>query len=177
VNPVARHRAAHRRVLAGAALALLLAGSLSACSGSREEARACPSGGVIPDAGHVTKFRPGGGYDVDDVVLRAMFTQLSATCDYSGTRAGVDLEVEYVATRGPADQARSDVLAYFVAVVDPAGNVLAREEFASPIEFPPANERVRGRETIRLDRVDETSRILVGFRLTEEELRYNRREL
>ncbi len=178
------------------ALALACALALSACGsrdnvvvGGRGEApvrlaqRAdCPHVGVLADAADLTRFRPGRGEDLTELVLDARVTGVTGSCDLARRATNVDVAITIQATRGPAATTRVLDVPYWVAVMDREGKILDKQVFQARFEFPsnrttmrltgeevrlvlPTPEGVRGRDFS----------VSVGLQVTEEELAFNRR--
>lgn len=168
-----------RSLLRTAALAGLVI--LAACS--RDEDRreaACPQGIVPADAGTVTHFRDGPGRDLTDVVAEAHIVNILVQCKYDRRGVTVDLQVAIAVDRGPADRSRVAEFDYFVALVDPEQNILAKEPFRVRFEFRDNRTRLGTIEELepRLPLADVMKgpehQVLIGFQLTPEELAWNR---
>lgn len=133
---------------------------------------------MLPDTGGVVKF-VGEGRDLTDVEYEAAIRSPFLSCDTDETSVEVLLTVPFVANRGPADADRRADIAYFVAVADQSGSVLARQEFTATLEFEGNRTRVAGYEEIapKIPLGPEASGadyvVLVGLRLSPDELRYN----
>jgi hypothetical protein len=142
--------------------------------------RECPGAAIVGDASTIAKFRDGPGRDLSDVTFSGEVVDVDATCRYDRAGVNVDLRVLLSATRGPADRNRVVDLDYFVAIIDPQKNPLAKEQFRVRFEF---------RDQItRLNRLEELEpriplrdlnlgpdyQIVVGFQLTAEDLDFNR---
>jgi hypothetical protein len=158
-------------------LALLLAG----CGSSVDKfPPACPSLSLLPDAADLTRFT-GSGRDVTDVVMQARIASVPAKCETAApdkVRATVSVNADMV--RGPAATAASLQADYFVAVTE-AGQVLQEHDFALSAAFPSNVNRVaaKGQDIELVLPVTKTKsaaayQIFVGFRLSPEELAYNR---
>lgn len=151
---------------------------LSACS--RTEPLPCPRVSVLDGAATVTKFREGSGRDLTDVDARGEIVDVATSCSYDGNVVTLDMQVAIAATRGPADEDRAAQFDYFVAVIDPDRNVLAKEIFDIRFAFPDTRTRVGRIEEIepRIPLPDVKRApaygIIVGFQLTPEELQWNR---
>lgn len=161
-------------------LALGLAGlALLACCAGEPETRPCPRAVVLNDAARQVKFN-GQGRDLTDVLFEASIRTGNLVCEYDENVLDVDLEVQVVASRGPANSDRLANITYFVAVSQTDQTVLAREEFDITIPFPGNRTRVSGLEEIGqvitlpagLDGGDYV--IYVGLELSRDELEYNR---
>jgi len=168
------------RVAAAVAGALVLA----ACAGGRPDETAgfgCPNVGILRDAATATAFRPGPGRDATDVQARAEILDFRGGCTYGRDGAlDVELDVAIGAERGPALAGERLPVDYFVAIVDGAQNVLARQAFRVELDFD--GERVAtaveplGQRIPLPSGVDGRNyEILLGFVLSADQLAWNRR--
>lgn len=152
---------------------------LAACS-SDEVALACPQAVQIQDASSLTRFS-GGGRDLTDVLFEAEIKQLQLVCEYDDDVVEVSLKVLFQALRGPANRQGRAPVRYFVAIADRGQAILAREEFDLEIPFQGNRTRVAISEELgpriplRSGESAADYRIYVGFALSQEEMRYNRR--
>jgi hypothetical protein len=160
-------------------MALAVPVLLAACAGD-EAPPPCPQVLRVPDAAKLVRFQ-GPGRDLTDVRFEAALTGVRLTCEYDdGVMEGL-LEVTFEALRGPADRERLAPFAYFVAIATADKAVLAREVFELAVPFEGNRTRVTASEelTPRIPfKSGESVRdyvIYVGFSLTPDELRYNRR--
>jgi hypothetical protein len=145
----------------------------------------CPRIGILGEAADLVRYRPGAGQDLSALELEARVTGFQARCDYAnrGRALEVRLTVGLEAERGPASQARSADLPWFVAVTDAEGGaILNKREFTTRIGFPAnvGRARVQSEElSITLPLGGERRlgdyALLIGFQLTPEELALNRR--
>lgn len=162
------------RLLPGLAAGLLLAG----CA-SEPETRPCPQAVVLSDASRQVKFS-GQGRDLTDVLFEATIGTGRMVCEYDENVLDVDLQVQVIAARGPANSDRLANISYFVAVARSDQTVLARQSFDIAIPFPGNRTRVSGLEeigqviTLQGQEDGGDYRIYVGLDLTREELEYNR---
>ncbi len=167
-----------RGISVAVAAMILLAGC--GMFGGKKEQRACPRAGILKDADAVTKFRPGPGRDLTDVIYQAQLVNLKATCKYGRKGVTVDMTLALAAERGPAIRTSKATLEYFVAITGPGGDILAKELFATPVTFP--NNVTRARVADELQQIiplrrgasAANHRIIVGFQLQRAELEYNR---
>jgi hypothetical protein len=171
-----------------AALLLACAGlALSACSsGETATAAICPRAGIVPDANVLVLFRDGPGRDLTDVVAQAQIVDVAVTCEYSAARrppgVTLDLQVAIAAERGPADRSRRAALPYFVAILDGDQNIVAKEYFTAPFEFPDNRTRVgrvdelEPRIPLRSNFDGPAYRVMIGFQLSPDQLAWNRRQ-
>ncbi len=129
----------------------------------------------------MTQFKPGPGRDLIDIEYEAEIAQVAPDCFYGRDgRITVTTTLGLIATRGPAARSDRANFIFFVAVVDQAQRVLARERFESALEFG-ENQRRAGVE----EEIEEVIplatgltgahyEILVGFELSGEQLEFNR---
>ena len=147
--------------------------------GSSGPTLTCPDVSKVGDVSRLTRFVPG-GHDLTDVTFEAGVGQLTGSCSASDGSVVVDLKVEFIASRGPANTTRQAPFTFFVAIVDKADNVLARQEFDSGVEFPGNQTRSSGVEELEQDipvsnpLQGNQYRVFVGFVLSPEEVAYNR---
>lgn len=148
----------------------------------------CPRIGVVPDASIVTKFRAGPGRDIIDVLYEGEIADVIVTRCEEGSRdsgdaeLAVDLSVWIEARRGPADRDHEADFVYFVAVAQFLPKPEGRAEFAVHVPFEGNRTRVvaaDGPVTIKIPVAPDANvtdfEIVIGFRLSAEELEYNRR--
>ena len=162
-------------------------GVLAACTSTDEadKARAalgCPGASILGGTEHITQFKTGDGRDLIDVMFEADIRNIGSGCKQLKGRIVSEVSFELVATRGPAAESREGNFIYFVAVTNAAGRVLAKETFDTTIAFA-ANRRRAG--TIELTEqsiplpagaTSANFEILIGFQLTPDQLKYNRRK-
>ncbi len=161
--------------------AMLLAGCGAFTKAEKKEA-ACPQGIIPADSAKVTRFRDGPGRDLTDVVSEGEILDILVQCKYDKQGVNVDLQVAVGSTRGPADRSKVTEYDYFVAVVDPQLNILAKEPFHVRFEFKDNQTKLGSIEELepRLPLKDVMKgpdyQILVGFQLTPDELAWNREQ-
>ncbi len=176
-------------------LALALGVGLSACDTvdslkvwRKAKPEPCPRVTVLRNAAELTKFKPGPGRDLIDVLFEAKVTNVYSACEYDvdyDTRAGsihAQIAPVILGKRGPADTSRLAEVEYFVAMVDEQKNILQKSVFPLKLAFPGnlVQNEVRD-EPIDLTITTDGSKdgtayeIYVGFQLSEEEMAYNER--
>lgn len=166
----------------GVALASAVA-LLSACSSKSEKAEAaaiCPKAYIVGDASQLTRFKPGPGRDPTDVAFRADVLRAENRCEFSRDGLTIDTNVTLGVQEGPSAENRQASFNYFVALIGPTNQIVAREEFTADYKFEGNRTRLAGVEELR-QRAGITSdtaagyRVAVGIALTPQELDYNRR--
>ena len=169
------------RRMAPLALILAVGGALSGCSwfrGTYADAK-CPVVGIPDDLARVSHFQ-GQGTDFANLAVQARLSDAQGDCVFDKTGMSVTMNVSLVAQTGPAMTGQTADFAYFVAILDPNGTIIAKKVFPAPITFTEGQKRRGSVETIdqRIPLADFHQggkyRIEIGFQLSEEELSYNR---
>lgn len=163
--------------LAAASIPLLL----YACGGGeRVSQRICPRVQLLEYADRLTEFAKGSGRDLTDVVLSGRLVDFDGECNVEDDTVELDLTVEFVLERGPANRSREGRFAYFVAI--PEFHPAARGKRVFPVEmkFESGVNRVLYRDEIAIEipvtgeRRAPDFNIFMGFQLDRDQLRFNR---
>jgi hypothetical protein len=167
------------------ALALAAVALLAGCAAAPDKfAPPCPSARLLPDAADLTRFN-GRGEDVADMTLNARLTAVRAECSDAGrgvVRARM-LGVVMDLTRGPALPERAVRVPLFIAVTE-GDRLLTEKDFSVAVSFPVNVDRINVTEDtdgteillpVSAEKSAAAYSIFVAFRLTKEELDYNRR--
>jgi hypothetical protein len=153
----------------------------AACSQPDQFAPACPALKLLRDGADLSSFN-GHGQDVTDLLLAARITAVPASCK-AGGRGKVDatMNVVMVVNRGPALPGRTAQVPYFVTVMD-GNSVLQQKDYLMPVEFPPnvdvgqaTSDDIQMEFPVSATKSAAAYQIYVSFRLTPEQLQYNRR--
>ncbi|HLZ66358.1 MAG TPA: hypothetical protein VKQ29_09010 [Aliidongia sp.] len=169
------------RRLAPLALIIAVGGALSGCSwfrGDYDDGK-CPVVAIPDDLSHVTQFK-GPGTDFANATVTALLTDIKGGCTFDKGGVTVDMNVSLVARLGPAATDRNADFAYFVAILNQDGKIVAKQLFPAPIAFAEGQSRRGSIESItqRIPLQDYHDagkyRVEVGFQLSQEELTYNR---
>ncbi len=174
------------RPLRRAAMAALLP-LLAACGGGGEEAKfapACPQLSLLRDAADITRFAgaPGAPHDASTLMLAARITAVPATCGSGGPgQVRARLQLDALLRRGPATHGDTVAVPYFVAVTE-NGNVLSEEDHLLTATFRSNVDEIRAHAApvelllpVTKTKSAAAYHLYVGFRLTPDELAYNRR--
>lgn len=177
-NHAGRHAAG--RWLAGTVALTALAG----CSAPKptEFAPSCPRVVTIADAADLSRFRPGGGQDLTDLVLDGRISGFKGGCEREDKdNVRTNLTVDLTLLRGPAATGRAMTVTYFVAIRD-GDRILDKQDYALRVVFPDNQDQVRvtGPETSMVVPVNKEKSaaaydVLIGFQLSPDELALNRR--
>ena len=176
-------RNAAGRAVPGVALLLLTLCGLAGCGGSDlpRFPPACPSLQILQDGADMTRFRAN-GTDLTDVALDGRMIPPGGKCaldDVTHLRTTVSVRMDL--TRGPAAQGRQGDVTYFIAV-SRGNTILDEANYTINVEFPRNSDRVQvtGEPIDLVLPVDAKTPgsaydIRVAFRLTPDQLAFNRR--
>jgi hypothetical protein len=159
------------------ALAALLAGCGSI---SREPPPFCPKLGLLPDAVDLTRFQPGPGRDITDIQLSGRIEAVPADCRRGDNNGATSrLTVRSTFERGTASKRRDASVTYVVTVLR-GDDIVEQRDFPQAFSFPPNIDQISvASAPIDLNfpvpaQGQANYRVFVGFRLTADELAYNR---
>ncbi|MCH7865972.1 MAG: hypothetical protein IIC56_12250 [Proteobacteria bacterium] len=147
----------------------------------------CPDYRILADAANLVKFRQGPGRDLTDVNFESSVVDVKLACtsfvDRETAKGTVEVSVtvHFTAARGPANRDRKARFKYFIRVVGGDGKILYGEDFPLSFGFPGNRTQLRFRgEPVVLEfpvtakRSTTYFRIFTGFKLSPEELEFNR---
>jgi hypothetical protein len=146
----------------------------------------CPFVGAVREVSYMTKFQ-GESQDLSDTLYEAKIDEVrpATNCIYQdddGKRAIVyDIQVKFLAQRGPKEREGVARFNYFVGIGGPGGQIIKREVFDSEIVFEDnatqaiTIEEIQPRIPLKQGENGDYYRIYVGFMLSEQELAYNRK--
>ena len=172
-------RAIARRSRGAVAAALcLLVAACSAFEGPIQYA--CPVSVVLTDAQQVTFFVPGPGRDLTDVLYDGTISGVFSGCEYDDEgNVEIDLDIDFLLTRGPALEGDIARYEYFVIVTNPEDSIIAKKMIPLDIEFARTAFRAAITEAgvtpkIKYPPWPDASdfRIIVGFQLSLEQVEY-----
>jgi hypothetical protein len=140
----------------------------------------CPKVSIPDETREVTQFRSGGARDMTDVVSRAAVLQYDGGCEFDDAGVTVNLNLLLGAERGPAARDAQGAYQYFVAITNPAGQIIGKQQFDTTIAFSPnVGKGTSAEELVQKIPLAKGATaagygILVGFQLTPEQLAFNR---
>jgi hypothetical protein len=163
------------RAIPAAALALALA----ACSGTGKIA--CPQVVIMPELQAVAKFGPGPGRQDSDAIYGARMLAVDASCSSDKKKNGVTVATKLGvrALRLKTDVSKGQVT-YFAAIIDHSQRILTERDFVIDLEWPRAQRELTVTDELETfvpfakNASGDDYAILFGFRLTPDELQYNR---
>lgn len=162
--------------------AVVLCLGLGACTYFEETYQPpCPRAAVVDDAKAVFSFRDGPGRDLTDILYEGLIVGVGGDCSYhEDGYVEADLSVRFNLSVGPALEDGIGRWEYFVAILDPDGQRIAKEVFDIELAFEQASFQT-GLIDMTTQRIVYSPwpdargyRILVGFQLTRDELDYLR---
>ncbi len=141
----------------------------------------CPHAAMVDDAKAVLSFRDGPGRDLTDILYEGQIVGVGGDCSYhEDGYVEADLSVRFNLSIGPALEDGIGRWQYFVAILDPDGQRIAKEVFDIELAFEQASFQT-GLTDMTTQRIvyspwpdAQGYRILVGFQLTRDELEYLR---
>lgn len=152
---------------------------VTACGSTQETVR-CPDVRVPSETGNLTRFGPGDGRDITDVVMEAQFEEVRGECSVSDDEVEVAALVKITARQGPASSVQQGDFGFFVAVTDRKRNILSRRSVQGRVDFSGNRSRVTFFERLKIDipkteeQAGDAFLIFVGFELTRDEVEFNR---
>ncbi len=183
------------RVVAFIALALVVTScsAYNSLFGGDKKLLPCPDISMMPDTDSLTRFREGGGKDITDVDFEGKITSIRGSCKHDinedtgeGTLT-VEVGIGVDMSRGPANKDHRARFDYFVAVADSAKNIINKKIFAVDAEFPGNFTRISWTDypdspvildiPLKAGQSGQDFNIFIGFQLSREALKYNRRRL
>ena len=170
-------------IVAGA-MALLATAS---CANTEDAASyPCPFVGAVRELSYMTKFQ-GESQDLSDTLYEAKIDQVlpAVNCVYEnddGKQAIVyDIQVKFLAQRGPKEREGVARFNYFVGIGGPGGQIITRQVFDTEIAFEDnatqaiVIEEIQPRIPLKQGENGDYYRIYLGFMLNEREFAYNRK--
>lgn len=171
--------------------AAFLSGSLGGCSwfhhkGKADSAKAeapptpsCPQVAIVPQLAQASEF-DGAATGYSNVTYTASLSALSSSCALYKQGVAVDATLKLTLQQGPKGKGGTFDFPYFVAILDSAGNVLAKSIFSSPLSPNERQLRIGSKEAIHefiplSDPMASGSySVVIGFQLDDRQTAFNR---
>lgn len=147
--------------------------------------QACPQVKVVDELSSLSEFSDLSSPADYNLVSRVNLSESASNCTYDGQNAVVDLKLVFdskIGAKGRAKPGDTPTFSYpfFVAVTDENSNIKAKEVFAASVTYAAGEDQHTYYENLRqiipVENGMEGSKfkVLVGFQLSPDQLRYNR---
>lgn len=155
-------------------ISLSLVTLLSACASEKASEIKCPKIVIASDLSKSVMFDPKGG----DPLLRTEMDSVRPRCELGSKKIEVDMLLRLTSFRkAGTTKPLSGKFPYFVAVVDPQGNILKKSEHVLKVDLGDKKSNI-----VSLQQISETMPIsgfnslkfVIGFSLSEDQLVFNR---
>ncbi len=145
----------------------------------------CPRVSALPELSRVTQFADESNPVSETVLSNTVLTKLDSSCITTESAINLDIVLNFTSSLGTAGLSQNSAQssyshAYFLAVVDPQGQIIAKDVFALSPVFQSGQKEVfsteRLQQTIPLSSKTPANQyqVMVGFQLSEAELAHNR---
>lgn len=173
------------KVISRAALPIALCAVLTACGTDDDfgkEPLICPVVGVLADAGSMRVFADGAGREQGNVAYDLEFMRANLLeCELHEGKMTAALRFEARAESGPAAPSNEYNYPYFVALLNPEGEVISKTAQTGTVKFKSgkteslfAGEYDDIKFTVPEGKDGRGYEILIGFQLTREQVEFNR---
>lgn len=160
--------------------AVLAGAVLSGCA--LEPVPPCPEIRIDSNTSTLTKFKPGEGRDITDVMYQAEIISFEGTCQFDDDGVEAIMDVDLMVSGGPAVEPGTIDLYYFVAIPrffpDTAGKKVFSRKYKVPNGGPRRERLTESNVRIFIPLEDRLTAagydVYLGFQLTDEQLQYNR---
>ncbi len=143
---------------------------------------ACPNILIPLGTDRVTRFAPGEGRDITDIIVQAEVKFLSGECTIREEAIEMTFPVAIGGLRGAADRDGTETINLFLAVATQNRDILTRRELPMTLIFDGNRTSSVSSDTVtitipkRPDQLAKEFVLFLGIVLTEDELEYNRQE-
>jgi len=145
----------------------------------------CPEVQIVDELNMLSEFSAGNTMTLPNLVSTVSVSEAQSTCAYNDRSVTVDLKLSFDGKLGPKGRRSTTEkpffsYPFFVAVTNANGKILAKEIFAASMTYNLNQDEQLYFETLRqiipVDTRIQGSRynVMVGFQLTESQLKYNR---
>lgn len=163
----------------------LMALGLAACATDEGPPPPCPEIRILGGAEKLTRFRPGNGRDIIDVLHEEQMTGFKSLCEYEYEDDGsseltVWIAPQVLSERGPANAKGKSNFEFFIALTDSAKKVIKRDTFPVELTYTASIPRLAWQLTepyevtlaLKPEETGRKYRFYLGLKLSREELEY-----
>lgn len=148
----------------------------------------CPSVQIVDELSSLSEFSPADSTSADNLVSRVTLSQVDSSCSFKAKVVSIDLKLAFEGVLGSKAKINKNDKPYFaypffLAVTDTQGVVLAKEVFAASMTYERADnthtyyEKLRQLIPIHSREQAANFKIMIGFQLDYDQLKYNRRNM
>ncbi len=173
-----------KRTIHASILGLLGLG-LTACASDDTPPPPCPEIRILGGAEKLTRFRPGNGRDIIDVLHEEQLTGFGQACEYEffddgASELTIQVAPSISSARGPANKTGTAEFEYFIATTDSAKKIIKKDTFKVNLTYA-GNvptliwQRPEPYEITLALKPGQTGRnyqLYIGLKLTRDELEY-----
>lgn len=145
----------------------------------------CPKVEIVDELSALTEFSDISNPVDYNVISRVHLAQVESTCRYNERNVMIDLKLAFEGELGQKGRVRNNdkpffSYPFFVAVVAPDNNIMAKEVFAAPITYNRQESKHTYYESLRqiipIERkvLGQKYKLMIGFQLSPDQLAYNR---
>lgn len=150
--------------------------ALAGCSSDKEPPRLCPQVAIVRNLERIEDH----GRDAPDpstLVAVAALRDIDGTCDYKDKGVDIAFDLNIAAEKGARLGSDQISFPFFVSLVGPEDQVIAKESMTTKIDFPSGDTRTKKTESLHVflplkpKETAEGYRVLLGFQLSEDQLK------
>ena len=150
------------------------------CASSPNKIAYCPKVGVASDLDRVTKIEFAANQSKSNILLSSKIQRLRTRCTASADGITISIVFDLFSKLSRYDIPTDVDLRYLIATIDPSDQILAKEIYKTTVSFMDGTQTARNTQEVEvfipspLEIDFRNYKVLVGFELTEVQLRYNR---
>ena len=139
----------------------------------------CPNVAILSGSDRLIQFRPGAQKDILDIQIEADISKLVFACQFYDNHVRVNTSFQIKAHLGLKSKVDTVSVPFFVAIINPKGDIIAKKVFKSVLSFPKKHrnaviqEKVTQQVPLSNPSLASKYQVLVGFQLTSAQLEYN----
>jgi hypothetical protein len=161
---------------------LMLPFALAACADKKEDVkpvRLCPQVAILRELERAKDFGSSTP-DPGELVAVAAMKNVEGGCEYNETGADVRFTLNMIASRGPRLGGDRVAFPFFVSLIGPDDKIVRKELMTANFTFGSGDKRAEDHEDLHVfvpvppDLTAEGYRVLLGFQLTEDQLKATR---
>ena len=150
------------------------------CAISSNDMAYCPKVGVISDLDRVTEIEVAASQSKSNILLSSKIQRLRTKCTASANGISISIVFDLFSKLSISDIPTDVDLRYLIATVNPNDQILAKQVYKTTVSFMDGIQTTRNTQEVEVfipstgDVDFRNHKILVGFELTEAQLRSNR---